>query len=382
MAFFKSKTDGDILRHQEHIEENRIFGLLNFVVLLSIAAVAYTDWIVVSNISLGYLYVLSLALSALVNPLLLTISLAAVCTFLQDIFGPASDTLSLRITHDAIMLGVFLMTGYLVWLIAHQRNRLVDEVREQRDEYESDLGLAAQVQQQVLPQPLILPGLELAGTMHAARLLGGDYYDFFQISDDIVDVVIADVSGKGAAAALLMPSLAVALRLRARELSGPAAIMKDLDNVLKQVTRPASFVTMFYARFHLAARTMEYANGGHNPPILLRPTGEDLLLEASGPILGILDGTEYSNVVINLEPGDILALYTDGVTEQENNLAEQFSVDRLKQVLLDHAHSSSTTIVEAISEAVPAFAGSVEQSDDFTVVVAKVSPSSPSDSPN
>jgi len=373
MAFFRSTKDGDALKRYEHIEENRIFGLLNFIVLLSIAAVAYTDWVVVANISLGYLYVLSLALSALVNPLLLTVALAAVCTFLQDIFGPPSNTLSLRVAHDAIMLGVFLVTGFLVWLIARQRNRLIDEVRQQRDEYESDLVLAAQVQQQVLPSPRTYPGLELAGTMHAARLLGGDYYDFFQISDDIVDVVIADVSGKGAAAALLMPSLSVALRLRARELSGPAAIMKDLDGVLRQVTRPASFVTMFYARFHLAAKRLEYANGGHNPPILLRPAGDVRLLEASGPILGILDDAVYSNVTIDLAPGDILALYTDGVTEQENKESEQFSVDRLEQVLRKNVRGSSAAIVDAICEAVPTFAGMVEQSDDFTIVAAKVS---------
>jgi serine phosphatase RsbU (regulator of sigma subunit) len=373
MAFFRSKRDSDAHIRYEHIEEKRIFGMLNFVVLLAIAAVAYTDWVVIANISLGYLYVLPLALSALVNPLWLTISLAAVCTFLQDIFGPPSDTASLRISHNSVMLGVFVVTGYLVWLIARQRSRLVDEVRQQRDEYESDLGLAAQVQQQVLPGPRTFSGLELAGTMHAARLLGGDYYDFFQISDDIVDVVIADVSGKGAAAALLMPSLSVALRLRAHELSGPAAIMKDLDGVLRQVTRPASFVTMFYARFHLATRTLEYANGGHNPPILLRPGGETRLLEASGPILGILDNAVYSNVTINLEAGDILALYTDGVTEQENNQSDQFSVDRLEKVLDEHAHDTAVSAVDAICEAVPAFAGMVEQSDDFTVVVAKVS---------
>jgi hypothetical protein len=373
MAFFRSKRDSDAHLRYERVEETRVFGLLNFVVLLAIASVAYTDWFVVANISLGYLYVLPLALSALVNPLLLTVSLAAVCTFLQDIFGPPSDTAFLRVAHDAIMLGVFLITGYLVWLIARQRGRLIDEVRQQRDEYQSDLGLAAQVQQQVLPSPRTFSGLELAGTMHAARLLGGEYYDFFQIADDVVDVVIADVSGKGAAAALLMPSLSVALRLRARELSGPAAIMQDLDGVLKQVTRPASFVTMFYARFHLAAKTLEYANGGHNPPILLRPGGETCMLEASGPILGILDNAEYSNITISLEPGDILALYTDGVTEQENNEAEQFSVDRLERVIEEHAQDSAVSAVDAICEAVPAFAGAVEQSDDFTIVVAKVS---------
>ena len=156
-----------------------------------------------------------------------------VCSVLQDIFGPAADTLKVADFRDAITLAGFLMVGFLVTLIARQRNRLVEEVRRQRDEYEHDLFLASQVQRQVLPKPPVCPALELAAAMQTATLLGGDYYDFFQISDDVVDVVIADVSGHGAAASLLMPSLAVALRLRARELDGPAAIIKDLDQVLQ-----------------------------------------------------------------------------------------------------------------------------------------------------
>jgi hypothetical protein len=372
MALFRSRKDGDDYKRHQRTEENRLTGLLIFIVFLAIAVVAYTDWFVVANISLGYLYVLPLALSALVCPVYLTLALAAICTFLADIFGPPSDDLTLRIAHDAIILGVFLVTIFLVWLIARQRDRLTAEVRHQRDAYESDLLLAAQVQQQVLPKPLTLPRIQLAATMHAARLLGGDYYDFFPISDDIVDVVIADVSGKGVAAALLMPSLAVALRLRARQLSGPAAILKDLDAVLKQVTRPASFVTMFYARFHLSTQTLEYANGGHNPPILLRPSREAIPLEATGPILGILDNTQFSNATLSLEPGDLIAFYTDGVTEQENSTTEEFSLDRLQQVILNKASDTPAQIVADISDAVSTFAGPTEQSDDFTIVIAKL----------
>src|SRR5262249_38285050 len=157
----------------------------------------------------------------------------------------------------------------------------------------------------------------------------------FPVSEDVVDVVIADVSGKGAAAALLMPSLAVALRLRAKELSGPAAIMKDLDGVLKQVTKPSTFVTMFYARMNHKERRLEYACGGHNPPLLVRPrTGESWMLEASGPIVGIIPDAEYANIIVELERGDVLTLYTDGVSEQENLAEEQFTVDRLKGVVM------------------------------------------------
>jgi len=355
------------------IHEYRIAALLNIVVVLAVAAVAYTDWVVVVNVSLGYLYILPIALCALVNPVPLTVALTLICTFLTDLFGPAADSLALRIAHNAIDLAGFLVVAFLVTLIAKQQNRLAEEVRRQRDEFERDLVLAAQVQRQVLPKPAAFPGLEVAATMQTARLLGGDYYDFFQISDDVVDVVIADVSGKGVAAALLMPSLAVALRLRARELSGPAEIIKDLDDVLKQITNPATFVTMFYARFDQATRTLQYASGGHNPPILIHPkTGESQLLKEAGPILGILPDAKFSNTEVPLQPGDILALYTDGVTEQENEAGEEFSVDRLNELIVRKETEAPTGLVADISETVFTFAGTKEQADDLTVVVVKV----------
>jgi serine phosphatase RsbU (regulator of sigma subunit) len=373
MAFKKSNKNTDEYKRLVQFEENKTTGLLNVVVVLAIAAVAYTDSIVVANISLGYLYVLPIALSALINPLPVTIALAVLGSILQEFFGPAGDSPHIRIARFVITLAGFLIVSSLVTLIARQRQRLAAEIRRQRDEYERDLTLAAQVQRRVLPKPPIVPGLELAAAMQTARLLGGDYYDFFNISDEIVDVVIADVSGKGAAASLLMPSLAVALRLRARELSGPAAILKDLDEVLKQITNPATFVTMFYARLKPALRTLEYACGGHNPPLLLRPsTGESILLEQAGPIMGILPDAQFSNTLIPLEPGDILTLYTDGVTEQENESEEQFSLERLTKLLLNKEAEPATALVADISEAVSTFAGNTEQTDDLTVVIAKL----------
>ncbi len=373
MAFLKGDRNSDEYKRHVRTEENRTMGLLNIVVALAIAAVAYTDWIVVANLSMGYLYVLPIALSALVNPLALTSGLAVVCAFLEDLFGPQPDEIHLRVFRFVLGLAGFLAVGFFVSLIARQRNRLAAEVLRQRDEYARDLTLASQVQRQVLPKPPVLPCLELAATMLPARLLGGDYYDFFQISEDVIDVVIADVSGKGAAASLLMPSLAVALRLRARELSGPAEIMKDLDGVLKQITNPATFVTMFYARFNQASRTLEYVNGGHNPPLLVRrKTGELLLLEGGGPILGILPDAQFSNTEIALEQGDILTLFTDGVTEQENETGEEFSMERLKEVVVSHEAEAAAALVADVSEAVSNFAGTKEQADDLTVVVVKV----------
>jgi serine phosphatase RsbU (regulator of sigma subunit) len=372
MAFKKSSKSTDEYKRLVRSEENRAIGLLNVIVVLATVAVAYTDWKVVVNISMGYLYVFPIALCALVNPLPVTISLAVFCTFLEELFGPAPD-IDLRIYRVILGLAGFLIVGVVVTLIARQRERLAAEVRRQRDEYESDLVLASQVQRRVLPKPLVVPGLELAAGMQTARLLGGDYYDFFQIAPDVVDVVIADVSGKGAAASLLMPSLAVALRLRAGELSGPAAIIKHLDEVLKQITNPATFVTIFYARFNTTLHTLEYACGGHNPPLLLRPTtNESLLLEEAGPIVGILPDAQFSNTVIPVKRGDILTLYTDGVTEQENEAEEEFSLDRLKSLILSKESETAAALIADISEAVSTFAGTTDQSDDLTVVIAKV----------
>src|SRR6201994_3135846 len=370
----KGKQKRDEEKQRVQVEETRITGMLNFVVFLAMAAVAYTDWIVVPNVSLGYLYVLPIALSALVNRPPITIALAVACTILQDVFfGTQPETFDVRIFRNAITLIGFLVVGFLVTLIARQRNRLIAEVRRQRDEYEHDLVLAAQVQRQVLPKPLVCPSLEIGAAMQTATLLGGDYYDFFQISENVVDVVIADVSGHGAAASLLMPSLAVALRLRARELDGPAAIIKDLDQVFRQITGTATFVTMFYARFDQTAKTLEYANGGHNPPLLIRANNGDAMeLEAGGPILGILKDPQYSNTVVALNPGDILTLFTDGVTEQENEAGDEFSTSRLKDVVSSHETEPAAALVASITEAVSTFAGAKPQADDLTVVVVKI----------
>lgn len=347
--------------------------MLDVLVGIAIAAVAVTDWEIIANVSLGYLYVLPIALCALINPLRFTLGLSVFCTVLQDIFGPPAESLDWRIVRDVVYLSSFLVVGFCVTLLARQRNRMSDEVRRQRDEYESDLTLAAQVQRQVLPKPLSLFDMQIAAAMQPARMLGGDYYDFFEVGDDQVDVVIADVSGKGAAAALLMPSLAVALRLRARELEGPAAIIKDLDEVLRQITRPATFVTMFYARIHRSGKTLQYACAGHNPPILLRTTsGEEITLNNSGPVLGILPNAQFSDSTVSLEPGDVLTLYTDGVTEQENDTEEEFSPERLQKVIAESATETANSVVDDICSAVSHFSGNKEQADDLTVVVVRM----------
>lgn len=356
------------------MKKHRVTGLLNFVVVAAVAAVAYTDWAIVADVSLAYLYVLPIALCALVNPLSVTAGLSVACTVLGDMFGPPEGSLHWRIVRNAVYLAGFLIVGFLVTLIARQRDRMADEVRRQRDAYERDMTLAAQVQHRVLPKPLSLPGIDLAAEMKPARLLGGDYYDFFPVSDEILDIVIADVSGKGAAAALLMPSLAVALRLRAHELERPAEVAADLDAVLRQMTHAATFVTMFYARLNLKTRVLQYANAGHNPPLLLRAgaCGPLFLDGAGGPVLGLLPNAHYADASVTLAQNDLLILFTDGVTEQENDREEEFSVKRLKDIICRQNGASATQVLAHIFEAVSMFAEGAAQTDDLTVVVLKI----------
>jgi sigma-B regulation protein RsbU (phosphoserine phosphatase) len=362
------------MKISSNAKEDHVNGFLNVLVFLAIAGVAYADWVVVAPISLGYLYILPISLCALINPLPFSVTLALACTALHDIFGPTIRPLSLRLTHNAIDLLGFLMAGIVVTLIARKRDRLAMEVRRQRDDYEKDLELAAHVQRRILPLPPVIPGFDMAAAMVTARLLGGDYYDFVRVSDNVVDVVIADVSGKGAAAALLMPSLAVGLRLTARQFDDPAEVIADSDRVLKQVTDSRTFVTMFYGRLDCSARKLRYVNAGHNPPILLRSkTAECIHLDdAGGPILGLLPNAQFSSASVDLEPGDILALYTDGVTEQENKDGEQFSLERLAEIIRAHSSYPAANLAEDVTRAVRSYAPKGDLSDDVTVLIVKV----------
>ena len=132
-------------------------------------------------------------------------------------------------------------------------------------------------------------------------------------------------------------------------------------------------MTIFYARLNPALRTLQYACGGHNPPLLVRPkTGQSLLFGQAGPIVGILPDAQFADTVVTLEPGDILTLFTDGVTEQENENDEQFSLDRLKHLIVSKESNPAPQLVADVTEAVSTFAGTKEQEDDLTIVIAKI----------
>src|SRR3984893_5637966 len=183
----------------------------------SIAAVAYADFIV-SSVSLGYLYILPLGISAMFLRTRISYALIAVCVFFHDLFGPPYPSPGARIAHNLTAVVGFTFVVYVIQRYVRQREQLDKTVRQQRDQLLHEVELAAQDQRLFLPnhRPSIA-GLEIAGMMQPARGVSGDYYDYIPINEHAIKIVIADVAGKGVPAALLMSATAAAVQLEARE---------------------------------------------------------------------------------------------------------------------------------------------------------------------
>ncbi len=209
----------------------------------SIAAVAYADFIVTS-ISLGYLYFLPLGISAMFLRSQISYGLIAVCVFLHDLFGDPYPSPGARITHNLTALVGFTFVVYVIQRYVKQRELLDQAVRKQRDQLLQDVELAAQVQGLFLPihRPSIA-GLEIAGTMRPMRGVGGDYYDYIPIDDHTIQVVIADVAGKGVAAALLMSATAAAVQLEVSEKRDMLEVVNRLNNGIHSVSDGDRYVT-------------------------------------------------------------------------------------------------------------------------------------------
>lgn len=344
---------------------------LSLIVVASVIAVAYADS-KVDEISLGYLYLLPLVLSALVNKRFTTFLLIVVCIFLHDLFGP-QQTIVLRVVLNLTALTGFSVVAIFVNRLASQRRALTEIVRRQRDELAAEIRLATEVQQQLLPtRTRIPPQIESAGGMTYAKGVGGDYYDFIELPGGDMGVAIADVSGKGVASALLMPAIEVALRLDALGRQIMLETFQSLNKVLYDVTHAARYVTLFYGKLHVRLNQFEYINAGHNPPLWFRQgTKTAEWLDSSSTPLGILPTADYATRTIQLEKGDILVLYTDGLTEAENTKGDEFSRERLLQVVREHAASHAQEIYDVVRARTKEFRGSDNFEDDLTLIVLK-----------
>lgn len=238
---------------------------------------------------------------------------------------------------------------------------------------EKEIDLAREIQHSFLPERCPnVPGYQISAAWRSARRVGGDFYDFMLLANGNVGIAIADVADKGVPAALFM-ALSRTL-MRATSMSGrtPADALRRTNTLILSDARSDLFVTVFYGLLHPKSGSFAYANAGHNPPLWLKAhTGEMQPLVEHGMALGVIPDVPLTENSLTLKPGDVLVLYTDGVTEALNAAGEEFGVERLEQVVRIHAVGSAEDIVQAIQAAVDEFAGNEPPFDDFTLVVLK-----------
>jgi len=252
--------------------------------------------------------------------------------------------------------------------------RAIEEQR-QRERLENELSIAREVQTQLFPRTVPrLPGLHLLASCRAARMVSGDYYDFISLSDQELAFVVADIAGKGISAALLMASLQAALRsqvLDGHRTDSTADVITRLNRQLVVTTPEDRFATLFFGIYNSRTRVLRYTNAGHLPPIYFSSAGVGKL-DVGGTIVGMFRECQYEQGTITLEPGSLLAAYTDGISEPENAYGEQFGRQRIIEAIQRNRGKSAEEILALVVDAVDQWAGTPEQADDMTILLAAV----------
>ncbi|MGH9425931.1 MAG: PP2C family protein-serine/threonine phosphatase, partial [Terriglobia bacterium] len=260
--------------------------------------------------------------------------------------------------------------------------KLIIESKE-KERLESELEIAREVQSQLFPKSAPqMKRLELAGACRPARMVSGDYYDFIQLGPNWTVLAIGDIAGKGISAALLMASIQSSLRA---QLSANSRSPESLDNgegfstselaallntQLYESTSPEKFATFFCAIYEEEAGQLHYTNAGHLPPILIRK-GRAERLEVNGMVLGAFPNQPYGRGCLELQPGDLLAAYTDGITEPENEYGEEFGERRLTELLIRNARRPLEELITVVTEAASAWGNAAEQQDDMTLLLLR-----------
>ena len=260
-----------------------------------------------------------------------------------------------------------LMTGSISGLIEEQK---------QRQRLENEISIAREVQDQLFPRALPkVPGVEIEAICKAARAVSGDYYDFIQLSPTHLAIAIADISGKGISAALLMASLQAALRSQVlvdgSEHMSTAELVSRLNKHLVRNTGDDRFATFFIAVYDSATRNLRYTNAGHLPSFLFCKDSA-LHLDKGGMVLGVLEDYCYEEGVVVVAPDSLLVGYSDGLVEPENVYGEEFGIRRLQQAAVHVQGAAPQVVAESLMNAAEEWAGTPEQADDMTVIVARL----------
>ena len=242
---------------------------------------------------------------------------------------------------------------------------------------QSDLSVAREIQQAILPRNFGLKmddadKVDVFASMLAAKDVGGDFYDFFPIDDHRIGFTIADVSGKGVPAAIFMAVSRTLIKATALQEDRTDECMKTVNDILCEESVGSMFVTVFYGIYDLQTGHVAFTNAGHNPPYILKADGEVQVLQSTpNLVLGAVEGMSFTSEWLDLNPGDALVLYTDGVTEAENKEHAQFGESRLEAALAESKGASSKQIVSNINAKVKEFVDGAPQSDDITQLVIR-----------
>jgi len=252
-------------------------------------------------------------------------------------------------------------------------NARLAEIEQTERIMQRDLSQAAEIQGGMLPAKAPhVAGTDLAGFNAACRTVGGDYYDFFPYADGRVGLALGDVSGKGMPASLMMMALQARVQVLAEDPGNLAAFMTRLNKATCAKCPSNRFITFFFCVLDTGTGELTFANAGHNPPIVVRASGDAEMLEGGGPVLGILPIAPYGEMRISLQKGDMLVLYSDGVTEANDIDHNEYGEERFIKVLQQYRTAPASAIVEAVTKSLAEFAAGAPQADDITLVVAKV----------
>ena len=242
------------------------------------------------------------------------------------------------------------------------------ESRDKLVALKNELELARKMQQSILPTEF--PdgdAFQVFASMEPAQDVGGDFYDVLSLPEGRIGVAVADVSGKGVPAALFMMSSRTLLKGSAIGRSEPNDVLREVNQLLYENNEAGMFVTVFFAVFDPANGELVYANGGHNPPLIVHADGSSTLVSGdSGIALGMIADYPFERHVMRLAPGETAILYTDGVTEAENDRRDQFGMDRLRDVMAAAPPTDARGATDTVFRAVREFAGDAPQFDDIT----------------
>ena len=252
-------------------------------------------------------------------------------------------------------------------------NERLAEVEQAEILMKKELEQAAEIQRNLLPRSAPpVNGLELAAFSYPCRSVGGDYFDYLRMPGGKLGIIVGDVAGKGMAAALLMSSLQARVQVLTEEPADVATLIARLNASVSRTCPGNRFVTFFLCVLDPSTGELSYTNAGHNPPYLVRAaTGEVEQLTVGGPVLGILQMAKYQSAALRMETGDVLVMFSDGITEAQSPTGEEYGEERLLAALEPIWRQPAAAISQAIGESVEQFMGTAPAADDITLVVAR-----------